>query len=237
VERATVSQAQEQLDFDPARDAAIVVGADGWHPGVLGIAASRLCRAHCRPALVIGFDENGLGRGSGRSIAGFSLVEALGNCAPWLEKFGGHEMAAGLELRRERFEAFRAAFLDFARTSLSDADCQPRLALDGEAELSEISLDFLAIHERMQPFGTGNAQPLFLARGVRPAGPPAVLKEKHLRLALEQRGARREAIFFHGAADPLPRPPWDVAFHIERNEWRGRASVQIQIQNIRATEA
>ncbi|MEI8235270.1 MAG: single-stranded-DNA-specific exonuclease RecJ [Verrucomicrobiota bacterium] len=236
VERATVAQAQERLDFDPARDAAIVVGAEGWHPGVLGIAASRLCRAHSRPALVIGFDENGLGRGSGRSIAGFSLVEALEACRPWLEKFGGHEMAAGLELRRERFEAFRGAFLEFARTALTEADFRPRLALDGEAPLRDISLDFLSVHEQMQPFGTGNAQPLFLARGVRPLAEPAVLKEKHLRLTLGQNGARHEAIFFNGATEPLPRPPWDVAFRIERNAWRGRVNVQIQIQHLRAAQ-
>lgn len=237
VERATVEEAQERLTFDPARDAAIVVGADGWHPGVLGIAASRLCRAHYRPALVIGFDENGLGRGSGRSIDGFSLVEALGACAPWLVKFGGHEMAAGLELRRDQFDAFRGAFLSFAAQALAQTDFRPRLTLDAETALGEIGPGFLEAHERMQPFGTGNLQPLFLARGVRPAGQPAVLKEKHLRLALEQGGARRDAIFFGGAAEPLPRPPWDIAFRIERNMWRGRASVQIQIQNIRAAEA
>jgi single-stranded-DNA-specific exonuclease len=236
VERETVTAAQAQLDFDPARDAAIVVGSEGWHPGVLGIAASRLCRAHSRPALVIGFDENGLGRGSGRSIAGFSLVAALEACRPWLEKFGGHEMAAGLELRRESYEAFRGAFLEFAREALTEADFQPRLALDGEAALRDISLDFLSVHEQMQPFGTGNVQPLFLARGVRPLAEPTVLKEKHLRFTLGQNGARHEAIFFNGATDPLPRPPWDMAFRIERNEWRGRVSVQIQIQHLRAAE-
>jgi len=102
--------------------------------------------------------------------------------------------------------------------------------------LSEINLDFLAVHEYLQPFGMGNAQPLFLARGIAPLSEPVVLKEKHLRLALGQNGARHEAIFFNGAAEPLPRPPWDIAFRIERNEWRGRVSVQIQIQRIRAAE-
>ena len=98
VENDVLLGAEAQLAewFDPGRDAAIVVGAEGWHPGVVGIVASRVMRRHHRPTLVVGFDESGTGRGSGRSIAGLSLVEALGQCSPLLEKFGGHEMAAGL---------------------------------------------------------------------------------------------------------------------------------------------
>ena len=234
VEKTTVDQAQAQLDFDPARDAAIVVGAAGWHPGVLGIVASRICRKHHRPTLVIGFDESGLGKGSGRSIAGFSLVEALQACHPLLDKFGGHEMAAGLALQEARFCEFQEAFKRFARERLDDADLLPRVELDGELFLSEINLDFLAVHERLQPFGMGNAQPLWLARGIQPLSAPVVLKEKHLRLTLGQGVARHEAVFFNGAAEPLPRPPWDIAFRIERNEWRERVSVQIQIQRIRS---
>jgi len=233
VEKTTLTQAEEQVAFDPERDAAIVVGAPGWHPGVLGIVASRVCRQHHRPTFVIGFDENGLGKGSGRSIAGFSLVEALHACGHLLVKFGGHEMAAGLTMQQDQFEAFRDAFNAFAQAHLTAEDRIPRVALDGELALSEISLPFLSTHERLQPFGMGNAQPLFLARGVQPLGAPVVLKEKHLRLTLGQNGARHEAIFFNGVAEPLPRPPWDIAFRIERNEWRGRVSVQMQIQRIR----
>ena len=236
VEKTTLAQAEAQVISDVTKDAAIVVGASGWHPGVLGIVASRICRQHHRPTLVIGFDESGLGKGSGRSIEGFSLVEALGQCGHLLEKFGGHEMAAGLALRQEQFEAFREAFKACARARLTEDDLAPRVKLDGEVALREISLDFLAAHERLQPFGMGNAQPLWLARGVRPLAEPAILKEKHLRLTLGQDGARHEAIFFGGTAAPLPRPPWDIAFRIERNEWRGRVSVQIQIQRIRTAE-
>ncbi len=235
VEKTTAAQAEAQIAFHPA-EAAIVVGAPGWHPGVLGIVAARICRQYHRPTLVIGFDESGLGKGSGRSITGFSLVEALGQCAPLLEKFGGHEMAAGMALRQEQFEAFREAFKACARALLTDEALLPRVALDGEVLLREISLDFLAVHERLQPFGMGNAQPLWLARGLRPLSEPVILKEKHLRLTLGQDGARHEAIFFNGVATPLPRPPWDIAFRIERNEWRGRVSVQIQVQRIRTAE-
>lgn len=236
VEKTTLEQARAQLAFDPERDAAIVVGAEGWHPGVVGIVASRLCRKLHRPTFVVGFDETGLGKGSGRSITGFSLVEALESCGGLLEKYGGHEMAAGLSLWHDRFEDFRAAFQAFARERLTAADLLPRMTLDGEVRLADIDLDFLSIHERLQPFGASNAQPLFLARGVEPAGSPAVLKQKHLRLTLTQQGTRREAIFFGGAEEPTPPAPWDVAFRIERNEWRGRESVQIQIQRIRTAQ-
>ena len=236
VEKTTLAEAEKQLGADAPREAAIVVGASGWHPGVLGIVASRLCRQHHRPTLVIGFDENGLGRGSGRSIAGFSLVEALGECGHLLDKFGGHEMAAGLALQQGQFETFRGAFYAFAGGRLTAEDLIPRVLLDCEIDLAEIGLEFLALHERLQPFGMANTQPLFLARGVQPLGEPVVLKEKHLRLRLGQNGARQEAIFFNGLAVPLPRPPWDIAFRIERNEWRGRVSVQMQIQRVRTAE-
>jgi single-stranded-DNA-specific exonuclease len=234
VEKTTITEAETHLGTDALRDAAIVVGAPGWHPGVLGIVASRICRKHHRPTFVIGFDENGLGRGSGRSITGFSLVDALEECGHLLVKFGGHEMAAGLSLRQDQFEAFQGAFKACACARLTEENLLRCISVDGELALHEINLDFLAIHEQLQPFGMGNAQPLFMARNVHPLSEPVLLKEKHLRLALGQNSARQEAIFFNGATDPLPRPPWDIAFRIERNEWRARVSVQIQIQHIRS---
>ena len=121
VERQILAAAVERIDesFDPARDAAIVAGARGWHPGVLGIVASRIARKYHRPAIVIGFDESGAGKGSGRSIDGLDLVEALTRCAATLEKFGGHEMAAGLTLLEENFTRFAEAFRSAARDILS----------------------------------------------------------------------------------------------------------------------
>ncbi|MEI6350216.1 MAG: single-stranded-DNA-specific exonuclease RecJ [Verrucomicrobiota bacterium] len=234
VEKKTAAEAEAQVAFDPARDAALVLGAQGWHPGVLGIVASRISKKYYRPTFVIGFDENGIGKGSGRSIDGLSLVAALSQCGHLLEKFGGHEMAAGLTMRQERFEEFRREFCKSSREALSDTDLLPRVQLDCEVRLSELTLDFLALHDRLQPFGMGNAQPLFFARGIRPVAEPRVLKEKHLKFVLGQNGTTHEAMFFNAAADALPRPPWDIAFRIERNEWRGAVSVQIQIQRIRS---
>ena len=238
VEEDVVRQAELQLaeSFDAERDAAIVVGAPGWHTGVIGIAASRIQKRHHRPTLVIGFDENGTGKGSGRSIAGFSLVAALAACGEFLEKHGGHEMAAGLTLQQARFDEFRAAFLAHARAQLSAEQLQPRLHLDAELTLGEIDYELLAHHEALQPFGMGQPQPLFVARGVTLAGEPRVMKEKHLSLMLRQHGDEYRAVWFGSAKDELPRLPWDIAFQIERNEWQGTVTPQIHIRAVRQSE-
>lgn len=239
VEQRTLLEAQAQLtdlgDDFCQKAAAIVVGAAGWHPGVLGIVASRLMRRHHRPALVIGFDETGLGKGSGRSIEGLSLVGALTSCAQWLDKFGGHEMAAGLTLKQTAFAEFQAGFHAVAAGLLTAAHLQPRLRIDAEASLAELDAAFFESHELLQPCGMGNPQPTFIARQVLPTGEPRVLKEKHLRLMLRQAGGGgMPAIYFGGAGVTLPRPPWDVAFQIEPNEYRGETTLQLQVQAIRS---
>ena len=217
--------------------AAIVLGARGWHPGVLGIVASRIARKYHRPTLVVGFDESGLGKGSGRSIVGLSLVAALNRCGKHLEKFGGHEMAAGLTMRENNFPAFAAAFEEACGEMLSAEDLELRLHLDYELTLAELNWDLLRWHELMQPFGNGNPQPLFLARGVEPVVAPQVLKEKHLLLRFRQHGRQQRAIFFGGAENPLPEPPWDVAFRISADEYQGEFRLQMQVEAIRATAA
>lgn len=238
VEQNTMRAAEKMVGtlFDPARDAAIIAGESGWHPGVLGIVASRIARHFHRPAFIIGFDDAGVGKGSGRSIEGFSLVNALVQCGGMLEKFGGHEMAAGLTVRRDRFAEFQRAFLDCARARLSDDDLQPRLRLDSEVSFSDLTMDFLAHHDRLQPFGIGNSQPMLFSRGVKPDSEPRVLKEKHLLFNLRQGAGRTPAIYFNGAEIELPRPPWDIAYRIERNEFRDNVSLQVQIHAIRAAE-
>jgi single-stranded-DNA-specific exonuclease len=236
VEKKIFAEAEEALakSFDPARDAAIVVGSRDWHPGVLGIVASRLARKYHRPAIVVGFDSSGLGKGSGRSIEGLSLVEALGHGEKWLEKFGGHEMAAGLTVREENFPAFADAFRQAARELLSDEKLQPRLHLDHELAFSELDGELLHWHLALQPFGSGNLQPMFFARGVEPAVAPQILKEKHLVLRLKQRNHFRRAIFFDGALSPLPSSPWDMAFRLSADEYEGETRLQIHVEALRA---
>jgi single-stranded-DNA-specific exonuclease len=236
VEKEIVGAAEGKIarDFVASRDAAIVLGEEHWHPGVLGIVASRIARKYHRPTIIVGFDEAGVGKGSGRSIEGLSLVEALTQCDQWLEKYGGHEMAAGLTILEKHFAPFAEAFVAVCRTLLSDDHLQPRLHLDYELALDELTFDLLHWHELLQPFGNGNPQPLFLARGVSPAAPPQIVKEKHLILRLRQGDRYRRAIFFGGAETTLPDTPWDVAFRIGTDEYEGETRLQMQIEALRA---
>jgi single-stranded-DNA-specific exonuclease len=239
VEQQILDRAIEQIaaQFDAARDAAIVVGARGWHPGVLGIVASRIVRKYHRPAIVIGFDENGIGKGSGRSIEGLNLVEALNRCADSLDKYGGHEMAAGLAVREENFHRFAEAFRSTARDLLSEDALRPCLRLDHELAFTDIDIEFLRWHEMLQPFGNGNPQPLFFAREIEPVAPPRVANEKHLILRLRQGDRHRRAVYFDGMANQLPPPPWDIAFRIRADEYGGETLVAMQIEAVRQAES
>lgn len=238
VEQQIFDAAIEKIDSqsDPARDAAIVAGTRGWHPGVLGIVASRLVRKYHRPAIVIGFDKNGVGKGSGRSIEGLNVVEALNHCAGNLDKYGGHEMAVGVSLREENFERFAKAFRNAARELLSDEALQPCLRLDHDLAFTEIDIGFLRWHEMLQPFGNGNPQPLFIAREVEPVAPPRVMNGKHLLFRLRQGDRHRRAVYFNGGANQLPPPPWDVAFRIRADEYNGETLVAMHIEAVRAAE-
>src|SRR5213596_3157091 len=238
VETQIFAAAKEKVDseFDPARDAAIVVGARGWHAGVLGIVASRVARKYHRPTIVIGFDDNGMGKGSGRSIEGLNLVDALKRCSGLLEKFGGHEMAAGLALREENFDRFAEAFRSTARELLTEDALQPCLRLDDELAFTDIDIDFLRWHEMLQPFGNGNPQPLFFAREIEPVAPPRIVNDKHLVFRLRQGDRHRRAVYFNGVADQLPPPPWDIAFRIRADEYGGETLVSMQIEAVRAAE-
>ena len=239
VEKAIHEQALAIVENEFAPEhAAIIVGGDGWHPGVLGIVASRLSKAYHRATFVIGFDEAGVGKGSGRSIEGLSMVKALTTCSEYLVKYGGHEMAAGLTIQRAQFAEFQQSFRKQARALLTDEQLRPRLYLDAEVPLGDLHFDFLEHHETLQPFGIGNAQPVFLARNVR-AAETRVLKEKHYRFMLLQNGGGRaqQAIYFGGAQRALPDAPWDIAFQVGRNEYNGRVSLQLEIKALRAAEA
>ncbi|HLB34236.1 MAG: hypothetical protein A3F67_04700 [Verrucomicrobia bacterium RIFCSPHIGHO2_12_FULL_41_10] len=239
IERAVTLEAEEWVTkhLDPVNQKSIVLGNAGWHQGVVGIVASRLTKRWHRPTLVIGFDEQGRGKGSGRSIEGFSLVEALEHCSPLLDAFGGHAMAAGLTLQESRLEELRHAFEKAANHFLKEEDLIPRLKLQAEVDFKEIDFDWLDTQDRLAPFGTANPQPLFIAYSVRPIKEPRILKEKHLRLEFaSQQGAPIAAIFFNGAMDPLPEAPWDIAFTLERNSYQGRTTIQLQVVALREAE-
>jgi len=235
VEKKVLTAAEEKIakEFNPSRDAAIVVYDRNWHAGVLGIVASRITHKYHRPAIVIGFDESGVGKGSGRSIDGFNLVQALSRCADKIDKYGGHEMAAGLTVQEKNVGLFAEQFRQVARELLSDDDLQPRLQIDHEINFSELNFDFLDWHEMLQPFGNGNPQPIFFAREVESVMEPRVVGEKHLQLWLRQRNYHHRAIFFHGAANSLPPQPWDIAFRIRAGEYEGEARLEMQVEAVR----
>lgn len=239
VEKQIFASVEDKIskEFDPARDAAIVVWSRGWHTGVLGIVASRVAHKYHRPTIVIGIDENGVGKGSGRSIEGFHLVEALNSRREKLEKYGGHEMAAGLTIQESEVDHFAQKFREVARELLSDENLQPRLRLDHEITFGELNTDFLGWHEMLQPFGNGNSQPLFFARGIEPVIAPRIVGENHLALVLQQQNYKRRAIFFGAARNPLPPHPWDVAFRIRPDEYEGEIRLEIRVEAVREATA
>src|SRR5262249_54318008 len=176
------------------------------------------------------------GKGSGRSMDGLNLVEALTRCVGTLDKFGGHEMAAGLVVREENFERFAEAFRSSARELLSEEALQRSLRLDHELPFTDLDVEFLGWHELLQPFGSGNPQPLFFARAVERVAPPRVSNEKHLFFRLRQGDRHRRAVYFDGAETEFPPPPWDVAFRIGIDEYDGETLVGMRIEAVRAAE-
>ena len=212
----------------------IVVGSRNWHPGVVGIVASRLMRAFHKPAFVIAIDDEGLGKGSGRSVEGVSLVNVIDACREDLVAGGGHHMAAGISIMEDQLDVFRKKFEAFVREHTTADDRRPRLHVDVEVPFEDLSLDFLASYELLQPFGSQNPQPVFMARDVWLTEPPKRMKNKHLKLFLRQGVVEHDAIFFGAGDRNLPDPPWDLAFTIDWNVFRGRTSLQITVRDVRA---
>lgn len=221
-------------------DRAVVLWGDDWHPGVLGIVASRLVERFHRPSVVISFDGE-VGRGSGRSTDGFHLFNALQECEPLLERFGGHRMAAGLTVRRERVEELAARLRDLARRDLSDRVPVRELRLDLEVPLSRLDADLLRWLNHLAPFGSGNPQPILAVRGVAFERLARVGSDGgHLRLQLVQDGHRIPAIGFglgRRLQEARSAGRADVAVEITENRWNGRREVQARILDFRPCEA
>lgn len=229
------NEAMEMLSrtFSPARDSVIVLGSRTWHPGVVGIVASLLMRRYHKPTFVISLDENGVGKGSGRSIPGVSLVQAIHACADTLISGGGHDMAAGLVIHEDMIDAFRARFDAFVRENIDADKLKPTLSIDAEVTFPELTLDLLDSYELLEPFGNSNPQPVFMSRNVMLTDAPRHLQGNHLRLGLRQGSYECDAMYFNGGSVRLPDPPWDIAFTIDRNVWRGRTTLAMSIQDIR----
>lgn len=223
-------------DFDPTRDPVIVLGSRDWHHGVVGIVASRLMRQYHKPTFIIAIDKDGIGKGSGRSIEGISLVDAIRACEGDLLAGGGHAMAAGLSIEEGKLDAFRKNFADYVLSNSNAQQRQPKLMYDAEISFGQLSLEFLSSYELLQPFGNGNPQPVFISREVGLSRSPQHMKNNHLRFMLRQGYHEQDAVYFGGGEHPLPDPPWDVAFTVDRNTFRGRTTLQLIIQDVRPAE-
>lgn len=219
--------AQVENERDPARDTALVLASEKWHPGVVGIVASRVVERYGRPAFLIALDGD-IGKGSGRSISRFDLHAALYRCQDLLERFGGHQMAAGLTLRRDHLDQFRERFTAVARESLTEFDLGPEQRVDLVVELGEVDADLERLCRHLEPCGMGNPNPVFGARAIRIEGARRV-GTGHLKGTLAGRGGRLPAIGFNWADRAPKAEVVDVAFRLEQNEWQGEVSLQARI--------
>ena len=214
---------------------AIVLASERWHPGVVGIVASKLVEEYGRPTVLIGL-EGDTGKGSGRSIAAFHLYNALVACQEFLAGFGGHEHAAGIRIQRQQVPLFEAAFNRVARECLTDADCMPLLPIDAEVQLPEIDDTLLEFIARLEPFGEANPQPVLLARGVEVVGVPTLVgrERQHLRLTLRQSGMILPAIGFAMGKQLTQAKTGvlDIVFSPQRHVWNGRQEHQLVLRDL-----
>lgn len=235
LEFRTREEAEQMIQALPPehRNYGIVVGSRGWHPGVVGIVASRISKFYHRPTFIIAIDDDGIGKGSGRSVEGISLVDALNESRDIIVAGGGHEMAAGVTVKEDQLEAFRDRFATSVKNQATGDSLVPKLYVDAVVDLSQVTMDLLDSYELLHPFGASNPQPQFMARNVDLAADPKVIKDKHIKFQFYQNGVLRDAIYFNGAEVELPNPPWDIAFTIDRNEYRGISSLAMTIQAVR----
>ena len=228
IEEDMVAGIVARLKANPelSKSPALVLAADDWHEGVLGIAAARIMRRYHRHVVLIALRE-GRGRGSGRSIPGFDLYRALCNCAGDLKGFGGHAMAAGLEIAPAKVDQFRQNLAAAAAREIPVEGARPELAIDGELPLDRIDHGLMDELTALAPFGSNNPEPLFMTRDVKVASYRKV-GTAHRRLTLEQNGTRMEAMHFN--VDTARRPPSHlprVAFRLKWNHWQGVRRPQI----------
>ncbi|MGN0947987.1 MAG: single-stranded-DNA-specific exonuclease RecJ [Megasphaera sp.] len=237
IEHTIAQEAIAQIEKQGrCRDGVLIAYGEGWHVGVIGIAASRLVETYYRPSLVITV-RDGVGKGSCRSIAGFNMYEALQSAADLLIQFGGHTMAAGFSVKAENIEALRSRLLDYAAAHMTAADYVPLVHIDRQLQPSDVSLELIAELARLEPYGMGNSRPVFSLSGavvdeIRPIG----RDKQHVRLVA--RGADRTRLAgvawsqAHLCDEIVEGDTVDLAFQLERNDFNGTSSPQLVIQDV-----
>ena len=223
-------------EVDLEKEKAIVLWDDNWHEGVIGIVASKIKETYHRPAVIISLSK-GTGKGSARSVKGFDLYENLTECRELLDGYGGHPMAAGLTLNRENLEHFRTRFSNLAHETLADDDLVNSLDIEGEMDLNLIDGRFMDFLEKLAPFGPGNMTPKFITKHVIPVGNPRLVGNgDHLKFRAKKGETSFDAIGFNMGnhyEKLITGKPIDIAYVVEKNEWQGRTSIQLNIRDIK----
>lgn len=215
----------------------VVLWSERWHSGVLGIVASRMAERFRRPVILIAL-ENGVGRGSGRSVADFDLIEAVSECRECLLEFGGHRHAIGLSIRSDQLESFRTMLAAASRPRLEPLDLQPVLTVDAEAPLESATLEMTRYLSMLAPFGLGNPEPVFSTTGVGLADAAKVVGKDTLRLTAYQNGTTRCCVGFRlgtwaGRLNDGGCSSFSIAYTPSVNRWRGGETVELKIRDLR----
>jgi single-stranded-DNA-specific exonuclease len=217
----------------------IVMDGDGWHRGVIGILASRIVDQTGKPAIVV-TREDGEAYGSGRSIAGFHLLEAIESCHEIFTRFGGHAHAVGFSLPSDRVEELRSRLATYAAGRLRDEDLGNPLECHSERQLDQITPALFSSLRRLEPFGMGNEEPVFIARNVRILAPPLLMKEKHVRLRVSQ-GTTFSAVGWNLAERIRelqlgPDSVIDLAWRLRENDHPEFGGLELEIAGIEPAE-
>lgn len=243
IERRTLMEARKQLEqFDLTREKGLVLAAEGWHPGVIGIVASRLQEMYYRPTILISL-EGKQGRGSARSIPGFNIFDALKKCSHLLEKFGGHKAAAGLSIAEENVRKFRREFSRIVAETLDDDDLRPKVVIDVETSMSRLYMEAVEQLSLLDPHGLGNPRPLILLTDLSVKGAPRVVGRtgQHLQMTVSDGQHSARTIAFNMAK--LDREIYgkdvklDVACRPSINVWNDTRSVQLEIRDVKIRSA
>ncbi|CAN5347245.1 hypothetical protein BH20ACI2_BH20ACI2_12350 [soil metagenome] len=217
----------------------VVVAGEGWHQGVIGLAASRIAEKLHRPTIVISIN-NGVGHGSARSISNFHLLNALDTCGELFEQYGGHAAAAGMKIRPENIPALQERLNEYAVTMLSEDDLIPELKIDALVTSQSLGLDLVESLAAFEPFGAGNPKPVFVTRDLILRDEPYVMKEKHLKLKLFGEGGKTfEAVWWDGVERSKgqtlkPNSRIELAYVPEANTWQANTRLQLVVEDLRA---
>ncbi|MBE6649452.1 MAG: single-stranded-DNA-specific exonuclease RecJ [Ruminococcaceae bacterium] len=241
LEMEMFSEALLQIEEKCKEDRVLVLSSDGWHQGVIGVVASKITEKYSLPSILISFDGD-LGKGSGRSIKGFSIMDALKNSESHLVKFGGHELAAGLTINRDNLEDFRRSINEYAKKNMNDEITVPVVNIDCEVALSELSLESVKELQLLEPYGLQNPQPVFTVKNVEIVDIAPISEGKHTKFKVKEKGAQSffYSVFFGMAYDNFSFTSGDmcdIVFSAEINEHFRSPSVQLFIKQVRPMES